>query len=320
MANLERAGSNGRHRLAARLNATPLAATVAAGTVRPLREQIARAARVQRSLLPDVSVPVGEFRLASLYWPCEMLGGDFYDLAWRHDCAVILVADVMGHGAEAALITMLVKAAFLDIAVRTGVPRELLAEMSARLYRLVPEAVFVAAAVARLDLEGPGVQLANAGLPHPFLLRASERRVEELPLDGVPLGLSASRDPGAHGVSQLSLAGGDVLLIASDGLGSVESDRGQFFDERRMRSVLEGLAGCDGSAVIDRLAFEAVDFGHGRDFADDINLIAVSRCRIPPHSLVSGSRVHDSDKYAGVAGTSAAGKRCEGCTDQPRVP
>ena len=34
--------------------------------LRQLRDEVERAARVQRSLLPDVSLPVGEFRLASL--------------------------------------------------------------------------------------------------------------------------------------------------------------------------------------------------------------------------------------------------------------
>jgi serine phosphatase RsbU (regulator of sigma subunit) len=115
---------------------------------RRLREEIARAARVQRSLLPDVSRPVGQFALTSLYWPCEALGGDLYDLAWRRDCAVLLVSDVMGHGVEAALITMLVKAAFQEAAETTGEPGELLLQMNARLRPMLPPRVFVAAAVA----------------------------------------------------------------------------------------------------------------------------------------------------------------------------
>ena len=84
---------------------------------RRLLEQIERAARIQRSLLADVSIPIGEFRLAGLYRPCESLGGDFYDLCQRPDCAVLLVADAMGHGLDAALITMLVKA-LLEAAYR----------------------------------------------------------------------------------------------------------------------------------------------------------------------------------------------------------
>jgi serine phosphatase RsbU (regulator of sigma subunit) len=239
--------------------------------------QVERAARVQRSLLPEVTVPVGEFRLASLYWPCETLGGDFYDLAWRRDCAVLLVADVMGHGAEAALITMLVKAAFQETAANTGEPGRLLMQMDARLHRVIPEHTFAAAAVATLALEGSDMQLANAGLPHPFVLHASERRVDEVLLDGRPLGLLDGRERNPYGVRRLSLAPGDVLLIASDGIGSIQSRCGRCFEDCRLRQVLAELTGQEGRNVIDRLAAQAVDFGRGRPLPDDINLVAVSR-------------------------------------------
>ena len=244
---------------------------------RSLRVQLQRAARVQRSLLPDFSEPVGAFALSSLYWPCDGLGGDLYDLAWRQDCAVLLVADVMGHGVEAALIAMLVKAAFQQAAEATGEPGDLLVHMNARLRRMLPPRVFVAAAVARLELDGPGIRLANAGLPHPFLLHASERRVEELRLDGRPLGLPEDLGERRHPVRPVSLEPGDVLLLCSDGIGSIESTRGQCFEDCRLSQVLAELAGEDGSKVIGRLAAQAVDFGRGRPLPDDVNLIAVSR-------------------------------------------
>ena len=256
---------------------------------RRLQRELERAAQVQMSLLPDVSRPVGQFGLTSLYWPCEGLGGDLYDLAWRRDCAVLLVADVMGHGAEAALITMLVKAAFQDTAETTGEPGELLLGMNARLRRMLPSRVFVAAAAARLELEGPDIRLANAGLPYPFLLHASERRVEELRLDGRPLGLLDGQGEGFRPVGRLSLAPGDVLLISSDGIGSVECACGQSFEDCRMRQVLAEVAGQEGRKVIDRLATQAVAFARGRPLPDDINLVAVSQPgRGPKPPVVAG--------------------------------
>jgi sigma-B regulation protein RsbU (phosphoserine phosphatase) len=244
---------------------------------RQLRDEVERAARVQRSLLPDVSLPVGEFRLASLYRPCETLGGDFYDLARRSDCALLLVADVMGHGVEAALITMLVKAVFQETAESTGEPGELLTQMNARLHRIIPEYAFVAATVVRLELAGPEMRIANAGMPYAFVLVASERRVTEVRLDGRPLGLLECDGQDPYEVRRLSMAPGDVLLIASDGIGSVESARGECFEDRRLRQVLAKLIGHEGRTVVDRLVARAAAFAHGRPLRDDINLVAVSR-------------------------------------------
>jgi sigma-B regulation protein RsbU (phosphoserine phosphatase) len=236
-----------------------------------------RAGRVQRSLLPDVSSTLEDYRVATLYRPCEALGGDFYDLVRHRDCMVVMVSDVMGHGAEAALITMLLKAVFQDVAASASEPDALLSEMNERLHRMIPQGVFAAAAVARLGLNGSGVRFANAGLPYPFVLRAAQRRVEQVQVAGLPLGLFGADRNGAYDVCNLTLGPGDVLLIASDGIGSIEGDKGECFEDRRLGQALAGLTGHEGKQVIDSLVAEAVDFGHGRPLLDDINLVAVWR-------------------------------------------
>lgn len=244
---------------------------------RRLRQQIERAARIQRSLLPDVSMPIGEFRLAGLYRPCESLGGDFYDLYLRPECAALLVADAMGHGLDAALITMLVKAVFQESASCAAAPGEILSEMDARLHRIMPDDTFVAAAVTTLGCGGSAVRFANAGLPYPLVLRASTRQVEQVRLGGLPLGLVDHRGDEPYETRDLELARGDLLLITSDGLGSVEDADGRCFEDGRLRDTLGHLAGRDGRGVVDGLMADAVDFGNGRPLPDDVNLIAVSR-------------------------------------------
>jgi sigma-B regulation protein RsbU (phosphoserine phosphatase) len=188
MLRVEQPRLEGEHRYLSPAAIAPQRASALSNSTRcPLRDQIVKAALVQRSLLPDVSMPVGEFSLAALYRPCESLAGDFYDLAWRPECALLLVADVMGHGLDAALITMLVKATFQDAAAETADPGALLAGMDARLRRMIPDRMFVAAAAARIDRRGTEVEVANAGLPHPLVVRAAGRKVEDVPVDGLPL-------------------------------------------------------------------------------------------------------------------------------------
>jgi sigma-B regulation protein RsbU (phosphoserine phosphatase) len=183
----------------------------------------------------------------------------------------------MGHGAEAALITMLVKAAFQETAAGTDDPGQLLSEMNRRLNRILPERVYVAAAAARVPLEGCDVRVANAGLPFPFVLRASEHRVDELRQEGLPLGLFDQRIQLGYVVRSVSLAPGDVLLIASDGLGCIEGMNEQWFDDQRLRQVLRDLTGHDGRGIVDGLIAEAVAFSQGEPLPDDINVVAVSR-------------------------------------------
>jgi sigma-B regulation protein RsbU (phosphoserine phosphatase) len=234
-----------------------------------------------------MSAPIGEFSVASLYVPCDGVGGDFNDLAMRRDCALLLVSDVMGHGVGAAFLTMLVKAAFQETAAGTGEPGDVLAGMNERLHRIMPPGMFVAAAVARLALGGSDMRLANAGLPHPFVLRGAARSADELRVDGLPLGLFDHIGPDTCDTSCVSLAPGDVLFMASDGIGSIESAGGQCFGECHLRAALDGLAGREARDVLDRLLAEAVEFGSGRPIPDDIDLIAVAR-QVPAEAAAGG--------------------------------
>jgi serine phosphatase RsbU (regulator of sigma subunit) len=227
-------------------------------------------------------MPVGEFRLASLYCPCETLCGDFYDLAWRGDCAMLLVADVMGHGVEAALISMLAKAAFVEAAGETSDPRALLAGMRARLNRLMPDRAYVAAVVARLPFEGAAIGLANAGLPHPFVLRSGGRRVQDVPLDGVPMGLFLDQDPEPATAAVVRLDPGDVLLLASDGSGAFEGRDGHLFQNARLFRTLERVARCSGRDAVDGLTVPATGAGQVRGVPDDLHLISVCRIDVRP--------------------------------------
>jgi serine phosphatase RsbU (regulator of sigma subunit) len=206
-----------------------------------------------------------------------MLGGDLYDIVRRDDSGLVLVADVMGHGFEAALIAMLVKAAFQEAAAVASDPGKVLADMRRRLRRTVPAGrLFVAATIIRLDLDGPGLQLVNAGLPHPFVLRSLARRLEEVQMDGRPIGLSDEVVDDCA-VSALTLARADVLFVASDGIGSIEGAGGAHFDDQRLREALERMVGRNGTDVIHALAAEALTFGRGRRLPDDVNLLTIWR-------------------------------------------
>jgi len=247
---------------------------------RSLERELEMAARVQRSLLPERLPTVEGFTFANLYRPCAALGGDFYDFSLDESSAKLLVSDVIGHGAQAALTTMLLKGIFQESAARAKEPVELLETMNRRLHRVMPEGMYAAASVIFLQPAKSGVQFANAGLPYPFVLRASENRFDEIALAGPPLGLFGEVGPGhpVHFETRgLALEAGDVMLVGSDGIGSITGDNGEMFEDRQMRQALTELAGADGSKVIDGLMDRALAFGNGRPLPDDVNLVTITR-------------------------------------------
>jgi len=87
------------------------------------------ARRIQESFLPQTLPEVPHLRFAVKYRPCERVGGDFYDVFRLDENHLgFYVADAMGHGVPASLMTIFVK---------KGVRAK---EIFAQQYRLVPPA------------------------------------------------------------------------------------------------------------------------------------------------------------------------------------
>lgn len=242
-----------------------------------LEKEMEMAGRVQRSLLPGSFPPLDGFRFANLYQPCEAVGGDFYDYAPGGERTIILVSDVIGHGVQAALSTMLLKGIFQETAARVSDPVNMLEEMNERLNRILPDGMYAAGSVIVMEPGNSELQFANAGLPYPFVLRGSQRRLDEVALAGPPLGLFGDIRIAQYEARTLKLEEGDVFLTGSDGLGSIVGDDEELFEDELMRKVLTELAGKSGEEVINAVMARATAFSKGRPLPDDVNLVAITK-------------------------------------------
>jgi serine phosphatase RsbU (regulator of sigma subunit) len=240
-----------------------------------LSRELEMAARVQKNLLPREFPPLDGYRFANVYQPSAQIGGDFFDFAPMKDGVLLLVSDVIGHGVQAALSTMLLKGVFREAASLHREPVALLEEMNRRLHAVLPAGMYAAAAAFAIRAGSGEISFSNAGLPYPFVVRRAGR-IDEIALSGPPLGLFAS-DLIPFESRTIDARPGDVLLVGSDGIGSIHNGEGAFFEDGEFRSVLEGLAGRDGEEVIRETMKRALEFGNDAPLPDDVNLVAVTR-------------------------------------------
>ncbi len=242
-----------------------------------LEREMEMAGRVQRSLLPEAFPSLDGYQFAHLYRPCEEVGGDFYDFATNGKGATVLVSDVIGHGVQAALTTMLLKGIFQETAADKTDPVELLTEMNARLHRILPDGMYAAASVLALESGSSTIKFANAGLPYPFVLRSAEKRLDEIALAGPPLGLFGDIEIVQYEARSSDLQPGDVFLVGSDGLGSIVGDEEEMFEDHQLRQGLAELAGKNGAQVIEEIMEQGLAFGNNQPLPDDVNLVAITR-------------------------------------------
>ena len=199
----------------------------------------------------------------------QISGGDVFGVWTLPSGALgLLLGDVSGSGLEvaatAAMVRFFVEARTFDC----DRPAAVLAQSNQILRSRLPDGLFVPTFLA--VAEGRRLRWCNAGHPPPQLLRASGGPAEELGTTGLPLGI----DPdAAYGERECSLAPGDVLVGATDGLWEARRDGVQFGDARLGELLGEHGRSLDPAPLAERLRDEAHAFSPQLD--DDLVVLVV---------------------------------------------
>ena len=240
-----------------------------------------RAARVfQLSLLPDATASRNGFEVSFLYEPCVELGGDFCDYVLRDDApGAILVSDVSGHGAPAAMITGMVKQAFHAALGDDFAPAAVL-ERIAGASRLFPDGRYVTATAVRFDSGKTTLEYASAG--HPPALRLA-RDGSIVMLDPSAPMIHPSLPAWQCEQRVIPMGIGDQLLLYTDGLTEAQNSEGDEFGFERLVALLPQIArtaasdDAGGTRLLGVLRQELARFAGGRPLNDDLTLALVRR-------------------------------------------
>ena len=153
-------------------------------------KEIELARSIQQRILPPQELSGDGYRIAARNLPARFVAGDFYDVFLLPDGAVgLVVADVAGKGMGASLIMATVKAALPFLAADRSVD-EALREANRRLKPRLHPREFVALTYARYDPGTGAFELANAGMPDPYVLDGNgDPRAISAPGPRFPLGV-----------------------------------------------------------------------------------------------------------------------------------
>jgi len=234
------------------------------------------AREIQRQFLPRGAREVPGLDLAASYVPARELGGDFYDfLPYGNGRLALVLGDVSGKGTPAALYGSLAIGVLREHAVEHPCPpAEMLGMLNRRLYAVRLDARFVAMLFALYDANAHQLTMANAGAPHPLLVRNG--KVEEIMIEGVPLGLLPET---AYDVLTLDLQPGDLIVFASDGIVESENPHHDEFGAERLNSILANVSPHDSVEDISGAILLATDEFSGAAPAHDDRTLLVIRVK-----------------------------------------
>jgi len=240
-------------------------------------EELEEARDFQLSLLPKELPRVPGLELAVGMTTATEVGGDYYDAHTGDGRPLTLVVgDATGHGTAAGTMVTVVKSLFIARGGETT-PGSFLSEAGQMIRRM--ELGRRAMALVLLAFEDPSengcrLTLSSAGMPP--VLRHSAGEVQEIALEGLPLGASATIE-GVYEERTVDLVPGDTLLVATDGFAELLDGRGEPLGYERARDAFaRAVAGADSSQqVLDRLTVACRDWAGDRALADDVTFLVV---------------------------------------------
>ena len=241
------------------------------------REDLAVARQIQMSLLPEAWPKVSGWEFAAAYQAARIVGGDLYDfieLPGSPRRIGVLIADVSGKGAAAALFMAHSRAIIRAAALDQSGPALTLGVANDRILKDNQAGLFVSAFYAVLELDSGRLTYANAGHPRPLWWQAPLRRLSELDGNEIVLGVTADA---AYAERSLDLAPDDRLVLYTDGITEATNVDLELFDVERLKAAT-GAAIAGNPARIVQAVLDAVnDFSGDAPQADDFTLVAIQR-------------------------------------------
>lgn len=249
---------------------------------RQVHAELTVAREMQASLLPQPRLELPGWEIDSVYRAARQVGGDFYDflkLPRRESSLGLVIGDVAGKSVSGALLMALSLTAIRDAVLRKDGPAAVLAAANERIRREIRDDRFVSAFFGALDVRTGRLTYANAGQNHPYLLRARDGSLHELPARGLVLGI---RDELTVEECQVDIEPGDAMLLFTDGVTEAMDGRRRMFGEERLRTALKAERAPGANPLLQSVVERVDRFAGDSPHSDDLTLVAIQRLEASP--------------------------------------
>jgi sigma-B regulation protein RsbU (phosphoserine phosphatase) len=238
---------------------------------RRLERDLKLARELQFRLLPATYPKLDNLEVAAKFVPARTIGGDLYDfLQYSLSRIAIVIGDVSGKGAPAAIYAALVSGILRSHAPIEPGPAEMLSAVNFSLGERRIEAQFVSLIYAVWDDNRRTLQVANSGLPRPVY--CAKGRVQLIEATGLPLGLF---DEVEYEEFNFKTKPGDLFVFFSDGILDARDAAGDLFGRQRVEEIVAANSGNSAGEVVQAIFQAVTAHTGGAESFDDETVVAI---------------------------------------------
>jgi len=259
-----------RERNRSQLREAELRAQVAESENERKTYELEEARRLQLSLLPEKLPELPNLEIAVYMKTATEVGGDYYDFNISADGTLnIALGDATGHGMQAGTVVTLMKGLFSADSGRMDIPA-FFQQSSETIKDLRFGRMMMA--FTMIKIKDNNMLFSTAGMPPAYIYRPAKLKVDELCLEGMPLGAMKEFN---YQVINETLAQGDTILLLSDGLPELKNPAGEQFDYLRVQEIFRDIADQPPQAIIDRMVDAGEMWRKDQQPDDDITLMVI---------------------------------------------
>jgi phosphoserine phosphatase RsbU/P len=236
-----------------------------------LQRDLDLASQVQRNLLPQEGLRVGDWETSYHFAPVGAVSGDYCDLIASDGQLLFLLGDVSGKGVAASMLMAQLHALFRSL---TGMSLPL-GQIVSHVNRFFCESALAgqyATLVCGLAKPSGEVEIHNAG--HCPAIVVGRGGVSSIESAGLPLGMFLDTEFSA---TRVQLESGDTLFLYTDGLSEACNESDEYGVDRVM-TLVHQQAARQPAELIAACLDDVRAFTNGGPRFDDLTMLAVRRC------------------------------------------
>ena len=238
---------------------------------RQLEKDIAMAREVQLRLLPAEPPAHTNVVMAVRFLPARTIGGDLYDfLEYGPNQSAIVLGDVSGKAAPAALFAALVSGIMRSAAIQRVSPAQMLAQLNDSLQERKLDSQYVTMLFALWNDEERVLQVANSGAVQPIVCRGGQSSV--IRAEGFPLGMFPDV---TYEEFRIETQPGDAIVFVSDGILDAENAQDEMYGDERLANMLCGHRNLSAGEIAEAILADVSRFQDGHDRFDDETIIVL---------------------------------------------
>jgi serine phosphatase RsbU (regulator of sigma subunit) len=234
-------------------------------------KELQAARDLQLSMLPKKVPQIANLDIASFIRSSTEVGGDYYDFFEHKGSALYSICgDATGHGVASGMMVSVTKAGLNGI---DALPANTI------LHKLNNVVKNIDLGTLRMSLNIVQIkptefELSSAAMPPVYHYVAATNKVEEILIEGLPLG--GLKEEHFDSITR-SFNTGDIIIQLSDGLPEAPNLTGEMYDYERLRLLIEDNGHKTAQGMIDALMASVDEWLQGQHNPDDITLVVIKK-------------------------------------------